>query len=352
MRRTDAPERRGSVARAGVAMALCAGMVSGCGQPRAEAPVDPWFGAYVDVTLTPRYDLRDQDPGPGRTVLSFIVADPRDGCTPSWGGFYGLDSAASELDMDEQIEAVTAGGGQAVISFGGQAGTELATSCQDADALQDAYAAVIERYGVNTVDFDVEADDLDDDAAASRRAEAVAALQRDRPEADPLEVWVTLPVGVRGLEEDSRNVVAQMLEAGVELAGVNVMTMNYSTGKAPGQSVYEASTAAARAAQQQVKELYGRSGNQLSDDQAWRRMGLTPMIGRNDIEGEVLDLEAARRFNRFAVDQGVGRVSLWSLNRDRPCSGKDAQEQGVSNVCSGVRQHGGEFSRTLGADFS
>lgn len=333
--------------------ALCVGLVGGCGQPSREAPpVNPWFGAYVDVTLVPRYDLRTQDPGPGRTVLSFVVADPQDGCTPSWGGFYDLDSAASEFGMDEQVQAVGDSGGEAVISFGGQAGTELATGCEDPDALQQAYETVIERYGVSTVDFDIEADDLGDADAASRRAAAVAALQQERPEGDPLEVWVTLPVGLRGLEEDSLNVVTQMLEAGVELAGVNLMTMNYSTGKDPGQSVYEASVAAARAAQGQVKDLYGRSGHELSDDQAWRRMGLTPMIGRNDIEGEVLELDAARRLNRFAVDQGMGRISLWSLNRDRPCSGKDAEVQGVSNVCSGVRQHSGDFSRVLGTDFS
>ena len=45
-------------------------------------------------------------------VLGFVVADPDDACTPSWGGAYTLDEAATGLDLDRRIARYRERGGQ------------------------------------------------------------------------------------------------------------------------------------------------------------------------------------------------------------------------------------------------
>ncbi len=48
----------------------------------------------------------------------------------------------------------------------------------------------------------------------------------------------------------------------------------------------------------------------------WQMVGITPMIGLNDITTEVFDQQEAREVLAFAEQQGIGRLSFWSLNRD------------------------------------
>ncbi len=57
---------------------------------------DQWFAPYVDVTLTPAFDFQDPVANPDLdVVLAFVVASPDDPCEPSWGGYHGLDEAAT-----------------------------------------------------------------------------------------------------------------------------------------------------------------------------------------------------------------------------------------------------------------
>ena len=104
-------------------------------------------------------------------------------------------------------------------------------------ALSAAYAKVVARYGTTTVDFDVEGKAVTDRAANARRAQAVAALQKTiRAAGGRLAVWLTLPADTGGLSADAVGVVDGMLAAGVDLGGVNAMTMDFggSRSKATG----------------------------------------------------------------------------------------------------------------------
>ncbi|KAA9394617.1 glycosyl hydrolase [Kocuria coralli] len=318
--------------------------VSACGQGARP----PWFGSYVNATAYPYYEFRDHGPEMGRTVLGFVVADPDSDCSPSWGGYFDLDEAADRLSMDDQVRAVQDSGGDVAISFGGAAGAELATACTDTTELYEAYSSVIDRYGVTTLDFDVEMDDLTDSDAAVRRAEALARLQS---EYDDLEIWVTLPASPYGLNEDSQAVVNQILEAEVELAGVNIMTMNYSESKPADQSMAAASEDTARAVHGQLQEIYAQHGQELSEEEVWGRIGLTPMIGQNDVEDEVLDLDGAAELNRFAQEHGVGRMTYWSANRDRACTPENGDPAEANDFCSGVDQETGDFAAALREGF-
>lgn len=312
-----------------------------------------WFAGYVDVTLPSKYEI-DKPPtqAASNAVLSFIVAAPQEPCSPSWGGHHSMERGESSLGLDRRISRLREGGGQITVSFGGQLGAELATVCRDSAQLATAYSSVIDRYGLDTVDLDIEGDDLDDPGAGVRRAEVMAQLQRRRSIDDPLHVWLTLPVTPAGLTDRGVDTVTQMLTAGVELAGVNIMIMNYSASRLQNQSMLDASKAAARSTHDQLDAAYRQTGSVLNSEQLWGRIGITPMIGNNDVDGEVVDIAAAKELNEFARSQGISRISMWSLNRDRSCGSAETDLQQPSNTCSGVGQETGEFARILGTGFT
>jgi len=317
-----------------------------------QAELNPrWFGGYLDVTLVPALRLQDTPPqGAVMAVLSFVTSHPDRPCEPSWGGSYDLEQAKGKLDLDAQVEAFRKSGNDVAVSFGGQRGTELAVGCADSGALVDAYATVISRYGLDTVDLDVEGNGAADTAAARRRAAALARLQSERPAGSPLKVWLTLPVSAEGLTAAAVVSVETMLAAGVELAGVNLMTMNFGPLK-QGQTMLAASVSSAEGTHRTLKNLYAEAGKPLDDAALWNRIGLTPMIGRNDVDGQVFSREDAEGLNTFALERGVGRMSMWSLNRDTGCD-PGQQTNGVANNCSGLDQEPGMFGKVLGQSFT
>ena len=205
---TGAPRKRLSFTRLLILIAVLVGLgAAGWSQASqaykrltAEPPVT-WFAPYDDVTLTPTFHFEDSVVSPALThVLGFVVADPRNPCRPTWGTYYDLDGAGRALDLDRRITRLRERGGDAIISFGGAANSELALSCMDQDALTAAYQEVIERYNARTVDFDIEGTALADTAANQRRALAIAQLARSSADAGhPLRVWLTLPVSPFGL---------------------------------------------------------------------------------------------------------------------------------------------------------
>jgi chitinase len=64
------------------------------------------------------------------------------GCNPIWGDTQGLDESVS-TDAMARAERE---GAQTIVSFGGEAGAELAQSCTDLGALTAAYQKVIDKY--------------------------------------------------------------------------------------------------------------------------------------------------------------------------------------------------------------
>ncbi|NKX49108.1 glycosyl hydrolase family 18 [Arthrobacter deserti] len=316
---------------------------------RAASSGEPWFAGYVDATATPFYAFEDPSgPAEQNVVLSFIVADHEDGCRPSWGGAYSLDEAAATMDLDRRIARLAGSGGKVVISFGGLNNDELPAACTDPDWLLAASRTVVDRYQPAAIDPDIEGDDLANAEAGKRRAAAIAALQQEHREAGKdLKVWLTLPVAPTGLTPEGTAAVEQMLAGGAALKGVNIMTMDYGGSRGPSQSMLGASVAAARATHGQLTVLYRRAGEDVGEQTLWRRIGLTPMIGQNDVVGEVFDLEAPAGLNAFAREHGVGRMSMWSLNRDQTCSENYGDTTRVSDSCSGVDQGGSSFAQVL-----
>jgi chitinase len=307
-----------------------------------------WAVPYVDVTLTPTFQFQDPTANPANDVaLGFVVADPKSPCTPSWGGAYTLGQAASSLELDRRIDQLRQAGGDITLSLGGQANKELAVACADQTRLTDAYRQLVKRYDVNTLDLDIEGTAVADQASLRRRVVAVDAVQKERQKAGkPLAVWLTLPVTPDGLTDDGVAVVRGMLEGGVALRGVNVMTMDFNNGDAH-PDMLALSTSALDGTHKQLSDLYLRLGQKLTSPQVWSRIGATPMIGQNDVDTERFTLDDARGLATFAVDNGLGRVSMWSVNRDAACRGTFANVVVHSNTCSGTDQDALAFSKVF-----
>lgn len=310
----------------------------------------PWTEGYVDVTATPSFAFEAAGrEGPTNVSLAFVVSDPENRCEPSWGGAYSLDEAGSQLDLDRRLERLRDLGGSAMVSFGGQLNEPLALACEDPDALVAAYRSVIERYEVSSIDMDLEGSMLGDEAAVVRQAAAIARLQAEARRGDGgFDVWLTLPVSLRGLSPEGAQAVASYLAAGVDLAGVNAMTMNLGY-RAEGSSSSTAAIQSLRALHKQLDVLFSDAALPLGGATLWSKIAATPMIGQNDVRSEVFTLRDARRLNAFANEQGMIRLSMWSWNRDRSCAANWPDLRQVSDSCSGVSQGSERFIDLLGA---
>lgn len=291
--------------------------------PLAPAAASAWgphvSAPYVDMTLYPMFDLASAATASATKhfTLAFITADPS--AKPAWGGYasYGVNTGGDfETKLRSAIVAVRSAGGDVSVSFGGAAGSELALKIADVTALKNAYRSVVDAYGLRRIDFDIEGAAVADKASVDRRWQAVAALQKDLAATGrPLDVWATLPVLPQGLTADGLYVVTSAVKQGVALAGVNVMAMDYGSWAAPNPQgkMGDYAIAAADSTFAQLKQVYGTT---KTDAALWRMVGLTPMIGVNDLTDEVFDQNEAREVADYAARKQIGMLSFWSINRD------------------------------------
>ncbi|MEI7546056.1 MAG: Calx-beta domain-containing protein, partial [Mycobacteriaceae bacterium] len=303
-----------------------------------------FFAPYVDMAGWPVPDLVAMSKATGASLftLGFLQVDPAG--NPAWGGYAVLEpnsTDAQAVAINKSIAALRAAGGDVMISFGGAAGTSLAQSYAarglSAQALANAYAGVIDTYGVTHLDFDIEGAAVADAASIALNSSALKLLQQARPQ---VQIWYTLPVLPQGLTTDGLNVVQSALTAGVKLDGVNVMAMDYGEGPAPtsGPNAQTMGTYAIQSAQStynQLSSLYAKNGQTF----AWKQIGVTPMIGVNDITSEVFTVADAQALNTFAVSKGLGMLGYWSVERDYP----GTLGQPTHNA-SGVSSPAGSFS--------
>lgn len=313
----------------------------------------PWFASYVDVTAKPTFAFEQLGASNQKNViLSFIVSKPDEPCVPTWGSAYTMDQANVALDLERRIARLRQQGGDIAISFGGLLNDELSNKCTKSSDLKQAYESVIERYQIDTIDLDLEQQALTDATASVRRAKVIALIQAERrQQGKNLAVWLTLPVAPFGLTEDGTNAVNRLLQNKVDLAGVNLMTMDYGNAKKSDQSMKDASIQALQQAHRQLTILYDNSGTHLNDQSIWEKIGATPMIGQNDIKEEVFSVDDAKGLNEFVSAKSITRISMWSANRDRECGSNYIDLKVVSVSCSGIKQNNQAFADVLSQKF-
>jgi hypothetical protein len=85
----------------------------------------------------------------------------------------------------------------------------------------------------------------------------------------------------------------------------------------------------------------------ISDDAAWRKIAVTPMIGVNDTSDEIFTVANAQQLESFAASKHLAWLSMWSAARDAECAG--GAQSFASPTCSSVVQAPDQFMETLGA---
>lgn len=304
------------------------------------------FAPYVDVTLQPTYQFQSPSNDPARqSVLGFVVAASSHSCTPSWGTYYSPSQANERIALGARIAQLHGYGASVMVSFGGARNTSLAIACPSADDLAKAYQSIIDTYDLRAIDLDVEGAALNNFAAEQRRAAAVRILQERATKAHrKIDIWLTLPVEPSGLTGNALSVLTSMLHARVHLAGINVMAMNFTHSPNAGATMLNLVERSLESTASQLGSVLPRYGINLQRDQIWRRLGVTVMIGQNDIAGERFTVANAQGLTSFAKARGLERLSMWSINRDQSC-GAGFRAAVLSTTCSGTTQSTLEFTK-------
>jgi chitinase len=259
---------------------------------------------YLQISTSDTGDITADTAATGLKYYTLAFLIPQSGCTPEWeDGGYGLGQFTS------QVSALQAAGGNVIISSGGADGGELAQTCTSVTSLTAAYANIVNTYGVDRLDFDIEGGVLSDTAATTLRNEALAALQKENP---AVQVDYTLAVAPNGLPTGTGSEYALLQNAkseGVNVSVVNIMTMDFGDG----QNALNDAESAAVATAGQLSSLYG-----ISTSAAYARMGLTPIAGQND-DNENFTQANAATLESFAASNGVEELSFWEVDGyDKP----------------------------------
>lgn len=276
-------------------------------------PNTPVFMPYCDVTLWPPYDIQNTSTtNVCNYILAFVVDDPtKPGANPCWGGFSSYDTSWYQT----RIQQLRMLGGDVAVSFGGANGSELATVATSVPSLVSAYQLVIDAYHLKYIDFDIEGANVADSASINLRSQAIAQLKQNNP---GLKVWLTLPVLPTGLDYNGLKVARNaIVKYGIDIDGVNIMAMDYGafSGNMGGYAVQAADSLFA-----QLTRAYVDGGFSKTSAQIWKKVGLTPMIGQNDVVNEVFYLSDATTLYNYSTSNNTGLISMWSINRDKPCA--------------------------------
>src|SRR6516165_6216229 len=288
------------------------------------------FAPYIDMGLVSSKNLLSiqRDSGIKIFTLAFVLS-PGD-CSAAWQGVGSItnDMLSNDRTILSLVQSLRASGGDVIISFGGANGDEPALHCPDPTSLAAVYQSVINRYEAKAIDFDIEGDKLLDQTSIQRRNLALVALRAANP---GLTISYTLPVLPSGLNENGVSVLTSAKRDGFNPDVINVLAMNYGASVDNGGQMGLDAVMASSNTVLQVKAAGLTS-----------HIGITPMIGANDMSPEVFSLADASLLASFAASNpSIARLSIWSVSRDNgSCAGSAA----AVSTCSGVAQSPYAFS--------
>ncbi|MGE0577163.1 MAG: hypothetical protein AB7O82_21015, partial [Reyranella sp.] len=182
-----------------------------------------------------------------------------------------------------------------------------------------------------SIDFDIEGAAVVDLSSIHLRNQAIVGLEAANPD---LEVRFTLPVLPTGLDDNGLALLQHAKADGVDIDIVNIMAMDYGPAVDNGGQMGLNAINAAKATAQQLQSL-GIDA----------KIGVTPMIGVNDVAGEIFTLADAEALLDYArTDPNIALLSMWSVARD---NGNGAGSPWASPEYSGLAQQPYEFSGIL-----
>ncbi|KAI8925532.1 hypothetical protein BC831DRAFT_542352 [Entophlyctis helioformis] len=255
------------------------------------------FSPYTDVNMF-NLDIGQAIKSKGLKYINFAFVLSNAG-VPSWGGIYDILPGQGNPIINQKVIDARSNGAEVIASFGGALGSELALANLTVSQLQSAYRVMIDFYGIRTFDFDIEGTTLNNVNATDRRLTAIKGLSSIYSD---LEFIWTLPVETTGFLQNGLDFIQQSINAGIPPKLINLMTLDFGT---PQPSMSNAVIVAATSARLQLLDL-GLNVN----------LGITPMIGVNDVGGTFTlgDADIVLEFAR--TTSWASFLSFWSINRD------------------------------------
>jgi Ricin-type beta-trefoil lectin domain len=243
-------------------------------------------------------------------------------CNPQWDGWRPLTGGADQ----NAINNIRGAGGDVVVSSGGATGNWLEQSCGSAGELAGAYQKVINAYGLKALDIDIEGSVYGNGTLQQRTIDALKTVRANNP---GITLYVTFPSGQGGPDSSMINRAAQ---SGLTVDGWTIMPFDFG---AAGQNMGNLTIQATEGLKNTVRNAYG-----YTDDQAYRHSGISSMNGITD-ENETVTQNDFRTILGYAQQHHLARLTFWSTNRDRPCTG------GGADSCSGVAQNDWDYTRII-----
>ncbi|MFG3015716.1 lectin [Streptomyces cinerochromogenes] len=283
--------------------------------PMAVAPYlyNGWGSPPSPTTIT-------QATGVKWFTLAFVLSNGY--CNPQWDGSRPLTGGVDQ----QTVTTVRANGGDVIPSFGGYSGNKLESSCSSAGELAAAYQKVVNAYGLKAIDIDLEADAYSNGTVQQRTVDALKTLKANNP---GLKVYVTIGTGQSGPDTSLINRAAA---SGLTVDAWAIMPFDFG---GAGQNMGNLTVQAAEGLKNALKNAY-----HYSDDQAYRDMGISSMNGITD-QNETVTVADFRTILGYAQQHHLARLTFWSANRDRPCTG------GPADSCSGVGQSDWDYTRVF-----
>ena len=215
--------------------------------------------------------------------------------------------------IKESIKNIRNVGGDVALSFGGGNELNFFQQTQDITILENTYLDVINGFGLTKIDLDIEGS-AQNKAINIANAKALKLVQ----EKTQIQITLTLPVLPTGLTKIGLDILDAYLEEGVVINMVNIMTMCYGEEHLLSNESYGQSTLrAAESTKNQIKERYlTKLGQTLTDTQAYKLLATTLSIGKESSSYPIFTPEWTSLMYDFAVENKLGMLSFWSLNRD------------------------------------
>ncbi|MFG2125924.1 glycosyl hydrolase family 28 protein [Streptomyces sp. NPDC048710] len=249
-------------------------------------------------------------------TLAFILSDGS--CNPKWDGSRPLTGGTDQ----STINAIRNAGGDVMVSVGGWSGAKLGEKCSSASALAGAYQKVVNAYRLKALDIDIENTEWSNATVRQRVVDALKTVKAANP---GLKTVITFGTTTGGPDSTGVDMIKRAADSGLANDVWCIMPFDFGGGTTDMGTL---TTRAMEGLKGRVKAAYG-----YSDATAYAHIGLSSMNGKTDDSGERVRLADFKTMLAYAQQHHIGRLTYWSVNRDRPCgSGTDGDS------CSGVTQ--------------
>jgi hypothetical protein len=269
---------------------------------------------YLYTSPWNSFDVKNAFKQTGHNIwtLCFIVADYSG--KPSWNG----DSSIDNQFFSDYINDIRSLGGDVIVSFGGASGKlkfnkgkEIATVTYDINELARKYQTIIDKYALTYIDIDIEGSATFDKASVERRNKALKIVRNNNP---GIIISYTLATNHWGLSDENINILKNAVSVGFELDGnndlmsvVNLMAMDYGYVDNGGTLMGTYAISAAEGTYNQLQNINMKNA----------KIGITPMIGQNDIQDEIFTISNAKQVANWAKGKNwIRTIAFWSINRD------------------------------------